>query len=489
MLKRLSVPTGEISGQEKRESDTLEKIIRPAILVHSGPNGEKVIFNSADGEIFFDKARIKHIVRQHNKKIQSLAAGYGGVEKMPIGAFPPILDAHENDSNNRIVGRLSSLLRYEKRNVPGVGENVSCACADITFLGKDTVERVKDGRIYHLSIGIDESTDTLSETSTVITPAAPGAMLLKRGESKIGESRMQKKLAAHKAKMAKLQAMKQTLTALTGKVKGAHEQVRLTKRQGEVTHRLTGLMRSGKMTPAEFKKHSVKELAAMEEKSFNVLMSSWESREPVVMAGQKGSTVALEFSHLGKSLEKKQMKALKSECMKDMKRLNAKLSFKNGEDAEADKEHGQNFEMAAEEIPQNDPAQKDEQKLEGEENADAQLEVGDVKSEDYQKSNEDLQKQIDELNTQVARLAGMVDELMGAEKAEGEEMEQQAQEHNSLSADETPANPDEKKLGDPAAAPADPNAQADKKALGEDQENNGDTKLADEVKEDLTTKA
>ena len=49
--------------------------------------------------------------------------------------------------------------------------------------------------------------------------------------------------------------------------------------------------------------------------------------------------------------------------------------------------------------------------------------VGDVKSEDYQKSMSNLQSQVDELHTQMARFAGMVSELMEAEKAEGHDLE------------------------------------------------------------------
>ncbi len=51
------------------------------------------------------------------------------------------------------------------------------------------------------------------------------------------------------------------------------------------------------------------------------------------------------------------------------------------------------------------------------------LEIGDVKSEDEQKSMEGMQGQVDELNTQMARMAGMVEELMGVEKEEGHDLE------------------------------------------------------------------
>lgn len=478
-MKRLAQPTGQIEDRKIGEESN-DKLVRPAILVHSGSEGEKVTFMSGDGEISFDDARIKRIVNNHNAKINTLAEGYGGVEKMPAGAFPPILDQHENDSNNRIVGRLASLLRFEKRDIPGVGKNVACACADITFLGEDTVKRVKDGRIYHLSIGIDEASDTLGETSTVITPAAPGAMLLKKGDSNMSK----KNLAARQARMVKLAEMQKSLTTLTTKITEANKSMKLAKKESEVTHRLTGLMRSGKLTPAEMKKMDVKNLASLDEKSLNTVLSTIEAMEPKIMAGQRGSTDSMDVSTIAKNLTKANLKKLKSETMNDMRKLSGKKLFDKEEEIE-DKEH----KMAAEEIQ---APKKDEHAVSGQEGDEVQLkkmyedqsahhetmkahleagnieeakkhheimhachmemgkhlcgnmkhmEIGDVKSEDYKKSQDNLQAQVDELNTQMARIAGMVNELMEVEKEEGEELETEAvtpeqkkvaEEHKSL---------------------------------------------------------
>ena len=448
-LKRLTDPKyqGQISGEGTNESDV--KVVRPAILVHSGPNGKVITFMSADGEISFDDARIQNIVKNQNSLIKKLSKGYGGLDKMPIGAFPPILDSHENDSNDRIRGRLASHLWYERRDVPGVGKNVSCVMGKVTFLGKDTVDRVKDGRIYHLSIGIDESTDTLSELSTVIKPAACGAMLLKQGKNKMPT----KKLNVIKEEIKKMRSSMGTSTEL----------MRLTQRKGVVTAKLIGLMKEGKLTPAEYKKLNIKELASLKDEVFTMAIKPLEALERKVMPGQLGSTDAPDFSEIGSKLEERQFKTLKSEIKGEIKKLSGGgVKFKNeDEDPAIDKDHKMEG-MHNEVEPEKKPEVKDADNKFAEptgsmkEHADHLKKLGchlaegnieeakkaheemmkhfeamnpeekhlsmyDVKSEDYQKSMEDLQKQIDELNTQMGRIAGMIDEITEVEHEEGEE--------------------------------------------------------------------
>lgn len=465
---RLSTTTGGVADNSPQAGDSDDSIKRPAILVHTGS------FQSGDGPIEFDDARIKNVVEKHNQKILTLAEGYGGVDKMPVGAFPPILDQHGDDSNNRIVGRLASLLRFERRDVPGVGKNIACAVADITFLGKDTVNKVKDGRIYHLSIGIDEATDTLGETSTVIEPAAPGAMLLSRGSNKTTKgtkmSDQLKRMKSHTERLAKLSAMKTELSKGTNELKKSTETLRLAKREASVSTRLTKLMQEKKLTPAEFKNMSSKitRLAKLDDEGLDTALMVFEARErPVIEAGQRGSTDAAIFSDIGKALEKRQMKNLSRETRADLMRLSGgKLKLK-GED-EGDYAEDKKMSGPKEEIvhPGKDehsvPGQEHEVEMSHEDaeklgmmheklgkhlaegdidgakachmeimkhceekgyGAMKHMAVGDVKSEDQMKSMDEIQKNVDELSTQLARMAGMVDELMSAEKEEGHDLE------------------------------------------------------------------
>lgn len=465
-MKRLSQPSGEVADNSPQKEDTADKVVRPAILVHAGPNGSVISFASGDGEIKFDAARIKRVVSVFNAQADKLAAEYGGDDKVPMGAHAPVLDQHESDSNDRIRGRLSGRLFYEVRDVPKVGKNVPCAVMrpGITFLGKHTVECVLDGRIFHLSIGINEEDDSLGETSTVIEPAAPGAMLLSRGEkqTKRGEPKMPnlKRMQAHANRMAKLSAFQTELTTLSSKLTSSKEIVRLAKKTGEVTHRLTGLMRSGKLTPAEYKKMDIKRLAALNDDALGVVLGTIEAMEPKVDPTQRGSTAAVDFATMGKTLEKTQLKRLRSEIAGDFKRLSGKkMSF---DDAGEDKDHGDTHEMEGGNketpvAPGKDehavPDQAGEVEMAhmahmkklgdclaagdmgGAKEAHAamaahleksgmkHMEIGDVKSEDYSKSMSSLESQVDELTTQMGRMAGMVKELMGAEQEEGHDLE------------------------------------------------------------------
>lgn len=460
----------------KNPKDSDEQIVKSAILVHGGPHGAKVVFMSGDGEISFDDNRIQRIVNNQNTKIQTLAAEYGGLEKMPMGAYSPILDQHSQESNDGIRGRLTSLLRFERRDVPGVGKDVACAVADITFLGNDTVKRVNDGRIYHLSIGINEDTDTLGEVSTVIEPAAPGAMLLsgKKGGMKTlakGGSSMSiklKRLKAHVDRMAKLTAIESELKTMGAKADEAKKLVSITRekvltgdKEGRVTHRLQKLMGAFKMTPVEFKALNVKKLAAMSEEALDAVFAGYEARPELESEKQRGSTDAIETADITKNLEKRQMTRLKAEIKGDFRKMGKKLA-KDDED----KEHGDTYEMGGgnKENPVNPgkdphsvPKQEGDEKqmssmwgkhcaamaaalekgdVEGAKKVHSEMSAhmsklaageavgpGDVKSEDEKKSLETLQGQIDEVHTNMARLAGMVSELMSAEKDEGHDLE------------------------------------------------------------------
>lgn len=467
-MKRLSKPTGEIADNQIREGDSEEKIIRPAILVHAGSEGQEITFQSGDGEITFDTDRIKRIVENQNKLIGDLAEQYGGIEKMPIGAYPPILDQHEGDSSNRVLGRLASKLRFEVRDVPKVGKNVPCAVADIVWLGSDAVKKVQDGRIYHLSIGIDETTDTLGETSAVIEPAAPGAMLLNKKKSVIkekqGASKMSKKrLEAHKSRLKQLGAIKKSLTEMSQKLVKSSEKVELQKKEVGVVSRLSACMKAGKITPAEFKKIQFKKLAALPEESLNTVIETYEALEPKVLIGQRGTSSAIEFSSMAKSLEKKQFKSLKSEIKADFKRLGKKLASDEDEtEMEVpefpSKEENEEKKMAFEDVAEKDSklkahlakveeclaagdvdGAKDAHKAlaaEIGEKEEKHLEISDVKSEDYKNGMEDLQKELNEVKTQMSRMAGMIDKLYSAEKEEGHDLEVEGEEDKKLEGEE-----------------------------------------------------
>lgn len=478
-MKRLTYPTGIIGGDIVAEqlqpivdalpmaTPAMDVLNRSAILVHSAPGGSAVVFESSDGDVHIDGDRIMSIVNNHNQMIQELAAGYGGLEKMPLGAWPPILDQHENDSNDRIIGRLSSLLRFETRDVPGVGQKCACVVADITFLGEDTVKRVLDGRIYHLSIGLHEDSDTLGETSAVIKPAAPGAMLLKKGKKTITKTLQEgvltmpeiKKLKAHQtSKMAKLKSIGEEFKTLSAKLVSTSSTAKLARRKGEVMMKLSGMMKAGKLTPAEYKKMDIKKMAALDDGSLEVVMSAIDSMEPKVLAGQTGTKDAVEFSTMATSLKEAEVKRMKSEIRKDLKKLGAKVK-------EDEKEENPKKDMAGEE------AEKDKKKLSDSycDESTKEMSADEAPSEEAVKSMEELQKQVDELTTQMARLAGMLESVMSEEEEVSQELEghEEDDKEKDLGADEK----DKSELG------------ADDKA--DDKKDMGDKEEGDEKKKDL----
>lgn len=419
-----------------------DAMVRPAILVHSGPNGSELCFESSDGEICFGKARIQDIVTRHNAEIARVAADYGGIEFMPMGAHIPLLDQHSDISNDCIRGRLNYPLRFEIRDVPKVGKNVACVVTDITFLGHETKERVCDGRIFHLSVGINDDKEsptynTLGECSTVIEPAAPGAMLLKKGRKAEGD-KVSKKLAAIKKRQKALAEIKSTLTTLGTASKASSENVKLAKAKGLVTHRLNKLIVEKKMTPAEFKKMDLVKLAKLDSSSLDTIMDTFNARENVIEPGQRGSaSMAIEFSTLNKDLESKQQKKLKSEVKDSMKRLKKDLKFKGDEDKEmgADKEGKDEKKMKfGDKVKGKEMSSKEDdgdKEMAGDDEGDKEVkdlaggkDIPDAPGADEMTALDQLMARVDEQTTQIARLAGLVDEIMSAEKDSESDLEE-----------------------------------------------------------------
>jgi hypothetical protein len=464
-LKRLQQPSGELVAPAQPTAPIcFDKIVRTARLIHSGPHGSNLTLESSDGELSFDSDRIRAIVAKHNAKILKLAEDYGGLENMPIGAFPAILDSHEDDSNDRLIGRLNFLLRFEIQDVPGVGIGCACVLTEITFLGEETVKRVNDGRIFHLSVGITDEEEnpehnTLGEVSSVIEPAAPGAMLLKKGHTAKGANVSKKRLAATKKRLAALKEIQGTLKTLGGQVKESADIMRLAKAKSSVTHRLSKAMETQKLTPATLKtlegKGIVKRLAKMDKATVDIVMDVIESYEHVIPVGQRGtSSGAVEFGDLAKGLEDKQMKRLKAEAKGDLKRLSGKIKFKakdGDEDGGGDdkKLAGDKDEKDKKDLGFGDKIDKkelgdkgeddkkglagedkDKKDLGGKEGGDPEAkrlaEGGDVPgplSEDEMTEIEKQGTRIDELTTQIARIAGLVQELMTAEQEEESDLE------------------------------------------------------------------
>lgn len=466
MFKRLSGPTGEIADTKIKPDDTPDKIVRSAILVHSGSGGKENTLASSDGDISFDEKRIRSVVDNHNKMITQLAVEYGGFDKMPVGAYPPILDQHSDDSNDRIRGRLTGLLRFERRSVPKVGDNVACAVCDITFLGKDTVDQVNDGRIYHLSVGIDENSDTLGETSTVIEPAAPGAMVLNK--------RKNKKLKGAKMSTKELKAAVTELKKLSKSAAGLKKKMNLTKRKGEVKSQFTKLMAAKKMSPAEFRKLDLVKLAKLDKEHLDTVMSVYESRETILKSGQQGTTSATVFSDVGtKTSEDREVKRLKAAAKKNLTKLGVK--FKEMEKDDDDKK-----EMSA------DKEEMDKKDLSMDDNGMGGDQSADDDNADVQ-ANEEMMQQIEENAAQIARVASMVENIIEKMNPDDEGDESEMSDDDDDDASEMSKDDDDKKDDEKESDDKDDDDK-DKKDKKKDLESKDDDKDKKDLADDKDKK-
>lgn len=300
--------------------DWIEKDV---ILVYEGD------FTCMDGSpIKFDRARLERIARNMNNRFTRLAEEFGAVENIPIGAYPPFQEDHE-DSSTGILGRVTGLLIVEKRDIPKVGKNLWCIRSRIRILGQENVQRVLDGRIYNVSPGVDDNTDMFDEVSSVCFGAAEGAALLSKPKTAVtvnmGGSRVGKKLKAQRAESLKqLQALRDSSVHLSRKLVQSSETLKMARSEAFVDAKLRLHMRAGKLTPAEYKKMAaagdLKKMAKLTDEARDMLLSTYDNREPVIQPQQAGTSSAEPLADIAQATTKKKLAKLKSNALKDMGR-------------------------------------------------------------------------------------------------------------------------------------------------------------------------
>lgn len=166
------------------------RLEKPALMVYCGK------FESMDGEVEIEESHIDRIIENHNAQIAHLSANG---EMNPAHA-PPLQVDHSTSAMmtvGRVVGKLfrGEHLTADGKKVPALyGEK-------ILVLGKENVEKVKDGRWSNLSIGADLENGVLNELSITPFPAAPHASLLSSRKEEVqnpeGASKMHEKLKKH----------------------------------------------------------------------------------------------------------------------------------------------------------------------------------------------------------------------------------------------------------------------------------------------------
>jgi hypothetical protein len=460
--------TPSAPGPLSISSESPEILEKRTILIHAGS------FQSVDGPIAFDADRIKRIVAHQNTAIQSLARGYGSIEQMPLGAFPPILEDHDEETS-KVVGRLSGLLEYVEMNIPGVGSQVPAAVGKIIFLGRENTKRVLDGRIYHVSIGINEETDTLSEASVVVTPAAPGAMLLSRANSihlssssktKKGKDPMPpssaQKNPSNEERNKRLHSLRHQMQKLTTQIHTGREIMHLKAKEAKLIHRLKSAVSGGKMTPAEYRKllkdGDFSRLAGLPDEASDLFIKAYESRESVIEPGQRGTLQALEGGQVAKEIGQKRLKAeIKADIVAggNTKRLK-KLEGEPSSDEDIAQHRAKRFsELTDDKRPRSDQESEYPSKN-GLEAVD-----GEPPYEDYQKKMSEMEEHIAQLQTVCAKLVDEMNlmaseesdedhDLAGSEKNKGIEGDPKDQPSPKPNSEENPTPPESSPSKDPA---------------------------------------
>lgn len=362
---------GAVASGEKDVSLT-----RPAMLVYAGQ------FESADGPVEVTPEHVLRIVSAHNAMVVAKEAQYGG--SMPLAECPPLQVDHSTSAHDT-VGRLVGQVHAASHQMDD-GRIVPAVYGNVCILGADNCERVSDGRWASLSLGFDLDTGSIAECTITPFPAARGASIkltekreenggmdpakLKayltgvkgmsdddataelfrlssdaEGSAKLAaecdehdakltaekteadakeKEEHEAKLAAKKAAEVRLTAQRTELTTLSAGFATLATDSRKKMREGRILARLSKLRAAAKVTPAEIKKIDLVKLSAADDAAVELVLKTYEDREPVVMVGQLGSVKAVSLADLGKAKRATSLTQLEAETRANMSLLRKK---------------------------------------------------------------------------------------------------------------------------------------------------------------------
>lgn len=304
----------------KELSDSIE---RPVMLIYVGE------FQSMDGPVTVTEEMVTRLVANHNARLLKAKLPSGEVD---LKCCPPVQLDHSVAATHT-VGRVVGELVAQETEVEGVMRKA--VFSKVRILGRENVEKIVDGRWTHVSVGCDFDQGQLNELSITPFPAAASASLLSKknlstggtmdkekmkkhlmevqkmsaedADKKLAEmpedektklaaevDENEKKMAAdaekaekdrlaaeEKDKEAKL-ALKTNFTRLAGGLKKGMIAVQTEAKTASLGARLSRLQSESKITPAERKKMNIAELAAKPESELSAMLSTYESREPVL---------------------------------------------------------------------------------------------------------------------------------------------------------------------------------------------------------------
>lgn len=260
-LKNVRLQSGhfsELGGDVVEKDGYFEK---DAMLVYTGD------FKAMDGDVTITPDHIRNLAANHNSylsKFKRLATG-----EVPAKAMPPIQLDH-SPSATMTVGRLTGELRAGKF-LDDDGIEKDALFGRVRVLGKENVEKVKDGRWTHLSIGADLDLCVLNELTITPFPAAPNASLLSKGKE--GDPPMYKKLMAFLTGVNKLSE------------KDAEE--KLKKMSDEEKEKLAAEADEAEKKMAAEEEESKKKLAAEEEEKAKKLAAEEEEKKKLAAESEE----------------------------------------------------------------------------------------------------------------------------------------------------------------------------------------------------------
>lgn len=119
-------------------------------------------------------------------------------------------------------------------------------------------------------------------------------------------------------KEKKLAAARDRIVRLSSDFRKSFEVSQLAAKKGKILSRLSALKASAKITPAEIKKIDVEKLAGQGIETVDLVLKTYEDREPVIMTGALGSIKADELHRLSSEIR---MSRLEAETRKNMSLL------------------------------------------------------------------------------------------------------------------------------------------------------------------------
>lgn len=140
---------------------------RDVMLVYCGK------FDSMDGEVEINEDHLSLLEKNHNQRVAGSTKLASGETNM--ADFPPLQLDHST-SAAMTIGRVPFPVRVGEYQ--DEGESKKALFGRVRFLGTENVEKAKDGRYTHVSIGADLENGILNELSVTPFPAAPNAALL-----------------------------------------------------------------------------------------------------------------------------------------------------------------------------------------------------------------------------------------------------------------------------------------------------------------------